>query len=148
MLLYSPGIAIAPYIRINTILLWQEVYEHKKVIWQQLWIKTSKCLCELIFSWEPALWTLMSVDRVMMMRSLKIIVISNYNQWLLGIDMKTKVVQHVPRIIFMFSMFSSFQVPSACLTFRIFLFIFSLVCHYHIKLVIKLRIIGWKPLMP
>ena len=36
--------------------------------------------------------------------------------------MKTKVFQHVPRIIFKISNF--FQVPSACLTFRHFLFIY------------------------
>ena len=45
----------------------------------------------------------------------KPIVIFGYKQRLLSIDMKTKVVQHVPRIIFnVFKVFefSSFQVPS------------------------------------
>jgi len=65
----------------------------------------------------------------------KSIAIFGYKQQLLSIDMKTKVVQHVPRIIFkVFKVlkFSSFQVfkffkfsitflvPSACLTFRHF----------------------------
>ena len=48
-----------------------------------------------------------------MRMSKKIIDIFTYNQRLLSIDMKTKVVQHVPRIIFhVFKVFkfSSFQV--------------------------------------
>ncbi len=82
-----------------------------------------------IFSWEPALWTLMSMDRVMR-RSKKIIAIFTYNHWFLSLDMKTKVVQHAPRInlsyfkfqIFKFSnFFKFFLVPSFCLTFRHFL---------------------------
>ena len=72
----------------------------------------------MVFSWEPALWTLMSVDGVWLSKKWK----------------QTKVVQHVPRIIFnvskvfkfscfhvfMFSSFQSLQVPSTCLTFRHF----------------------------
>ena len=85
-----------------------------------------------IFSWEPALWTLMSGDRVwwMLMMSKKkhwhfqlyfslgtssmnskltgegdeddyvkksIAIFSN-KQWVLSIEMKTKIVQHVPTI--------------------------------------------------
>ena len=53
-----------------------------------------------IFSWEPALWTLMSGgadvnddDEVK-----KSIGIFNSKERLLSLDMKTKVVQHVPRI--------------------------------------------------
>ena len=70
----------------------------------------------------------------------KSIAIFGYKQWHLSLEMKTKVVQHVPRInfsylkfqIFKFSnfqifKFSNFQifkfslVPSFCLTFRHFL---------------------------
>ena len=47
-----------------------------------------------IFSWEPALWHLNQQDRVMW-RSKKSIAIFGNKQWLLSIDMKTKVVQHV-----------------------------------------------------
>ena len=52
-----------------------------------------------IFSWEPALWTLNSQDRVMLLlrRSQKSIAIFGYKQSLLSVDMKTKVVQHVER---------------------------------------------------
>ena len=55
----------------------------------------------------------------------KSIDIFTYKHWLLGIDMKTKVVQHVPRIIFhvfkvfkcsSFQVFKTFLVPSFCLT--------------------------------
>ena len=79
------------------------------------------------------------MDRVM--RSKKSIVIFGYKQWLLSIDMKTKVVQHVPWITFnvfkvfefsgfqvfrfssfqVFKFFKTFLVPSFCLTFRHFL---------------------------
>ena len=48
--------------------------------------------------WEPALWTLMSQDRVMWLLSKKNIAIFGYKQWLLSLDMKTKIVQHVSRI--------------------------------------------------
>ena len=51
----------------------------------------------LIFSWEPALWLLNSQERVLRM-SKKSITIFGSKQWLLSTDMKTKVVQHVPRI--------------------------------------------------
>ena len=92
-----------------------------------------------IFSGEPALSTLLSQERVCMRK--KSIDIFNYKQWLLSIDMKTKVVQHVPRInlshfkfwilnlnfqIFKFKFFNFqifiifFLVPSFCLTFRHF----------------------------
>ena len=86
-------------------------------------VKIILCLY-YIFSWESALWTLMSGDTVLMR-------MFNYKQRLLSLDMKTKVVQHVPRIIFNVSSFQvfrfsgfqvfsfqNFQVPSACLTFR------------------------------
>ena len=81
----------------------------------------------IIFSWEAALWTVMSVERVLMwsqkkhkrkVLSKKNIDIFNLKQRHLRIDMKTKVVKHVARI--KFSRFQSFQVPSACLTFRHF----------------------------
>ena len=54
----------------------------------------------------------MSVDRVVRMRrSKKIIAIFTYKQRLLSIDVKTKVVQHVPRIIFkVFKVFKFFKV--------------------------------------
>ena len=42
------------------------------------------------------------------------------NLTLLSIDMKTKVVQHVPRIIQQLDNQTTLQVPSTCLTFRIF----------------------------
>ena len=51
-----------------------------------------------IFSWEPALWTLMSGDRVMLwLLSKKNIAIFGYKQWVLSIDMKTKIAQQVER---------------------------------------------------
>ena len=61
------------------------------------------------------------------------IAIFGNKQRLLSLDMKTKVVQHVPRIIFnvfkvfefssfqVFKFFKTFLVPSFCLTFRHFL---------------------------
>ena len=64
----------------------------------------------------------------------KTIDIFNFKQRLLSIDMKTKVVQHVPWIIFnvykvfefstfqVFKFFKTFLVPSFCLTFRHFYF--------------------------
>ena len=54
----------------------------------------------VLFSWEPAEWTQMSQERVLLlrMRSQKSIAISIYKQWLLSIDLKAKVVQHVRRI--------------------------------------------------
>ena len=57
-----------------------------------------------IFSWEPALWTLMSQERVLMwsqkkhkwkVLSKKSIAIFGYKQRLLSIEIKTKVVKHV-----------------------------------------------------
>ena len=48
-----------------------------------------------IFSWEPALWTHESQDRVSMMWSKKSIAIFSNKQRLLSLDMKTKLVQHV-----------------------------------------------------
>ena len=57
-----------------------------------------KCKEHTIISWEPALWTPMSVDRVLRRRSKKLIDIFYYKQRLFSLDMKTKVVQHVPRI--------------------------------------------------
>ena len=82
-----------------------------------------------IFSWEPALWTLMSGDRVVLLSKKSIAIFGN-KQWLLSIDMKTKVVQHVPRILIFefwilnlnFQIFKFFLVPSFCLTFRHFYF--------------------------
>ena len=82
-----------------------------------------------IFSWE--LWHLNSQERVML-RSQKSITIFDNKQWLLSIDMKTKVVKHVPRINLShlnqkFQIFKNFKflkfflVPSFCLTFRHFL---------------------------
>ena len=69
----------------------------------------------MVFSWEPALWLLNSQERVMLMWmwSQKSIAIFGYKQSLLSIGLKTKVVQHVPRIIFnVFKVFkfSGFQV--------------------------------------
>ena len=62
----------------------------------------------------------------------KIIVIFTYNQCLLSIDMKTKVVQHVLRIIFKFSSFkfskfssfnfSKFSSFQSCQVFKLFRF--------------------------
>ena len=53
----------------------------------------------LVFSWEPALWLANSQGRVRMRRmSQKSIDIFNSKQRLLSLDIKTKVVQHVPRI--------------------------------------------------
>ena len=49
-----------------------------------------------IFSWEPALWTLNSQERVMMSKK-NLIDIFNFKQRLLSIDMKTKVVEHAER---------------------------------------------------
>ena len=47
----------------------------------------------------------------------KSIAIFGYKQWLLSLDMKTKVVQHVPRInISTWNKLETWQVPSACLT--------------------------------
>ena len=51
-----------------------------------------------VFSWEPALWLANSQDRVWMMMSKKSIAIFGYKHWLLSLEMKTKVVQHLPRI--------------------------------------------------
>ena len=88
-----------------------------------------------IFIWEPALWTLNSQERVMMilLRSQKSIAIFGYKQSLLSIDMKTKVVQHVEsqwmreweservRKWENERVWESDLVPSFCLTFRHFL---------------------------
>ena len=90
-----------------------------------------------IISWEPALWTLMSGDRVRRM-SKKALQFSAINIWLLSIEIKTKVVQHVARInLSYFKFFSNFKffqifyffqifkcslVPSFCLTFRHFFY--------------------------
>ena len=77
----------------------------------------------IFISWEPALWTLKSQVGVVRM-SQKTIAIFGYKQWLLSIDMKTKVVQHVPRIIFsVFKVFkfSGFQL-SSFQVFKIFRF--------------------------
>ena len=73
-----------------------------------------------IFSWEPALWTQESQDRPIGCCGCpkKSIAIFGYKQWLLSLDMKTKVVQHVPRInlsyfkfqIFKFSHFFKFSI--------------------------------------
>ena len=51
-----------------------------------------------IFSWEPALWTQTSQERVLRMRRSKIDH-SNFRlqQRILSIEMKTKLVQHVER---------------------------------------------------
>ena len=50
-----------------------------------------------IFSWEPALWTQESQDRPIGCCGCpkKSIAIFGYKQWLLSIEMKTKLVQHV-----------------------------------------------------
>ena len=53
----------------------------------------------------------------------KSIAIFAYKQRLLSIEMKTKLVNIFK--VFRFSSFQTFQVPSTCLTFRIFLKIFS-----------------------
>ena len=81
----------------------------------------------------------MSMEGVLL--SKKSIAIFGNKYCVLSIDMKTKVVQHVPRInlgYFKFQMFKFFQifnffqifkfslVPSFCLTFRHFLIAFSL----------------------
>ena len=57
-------------------------------------------LAEDIFSWEPALWLLNSRDGEAEAVQKKSIAIFDKKQRLLSLDMKTKVVQHVPRIIF------------------------------------------------
>ena len=54
---------------------------------------------KIIFSWEPALWTQNSQERVRVrLLSKKSIAIFAYKQWILSIEMKTKIVQHVPTI--------------------------------------------------
>ena len=50
----------------------------------------------MLFSWEPALWLVLWQERVW--TSKKIIDIFTHKQQHLSIDMKTKIVQHVPRI--------------------------------------------------
>ena len=53
----------------------------------------------MVFSWEPALELVHSQERVMMMMmSKKSIAIFTYKHSVFSIDMKTKVVRHVPRI--------------------------------------------------
>ena len=94
----------------------------------------------LFFSWEPALWTVHSQERVLMwsqkkhkwkVLSKKSIDIFNFKQRLLSIDIKTKVVQHVPRIIFnVFKVFkfSSFvfmsRFKSCCLKLKMSMLFF------------------------
>ena len=51
----------------------------------------------IFFSWEPALETLNSQDAEAEAVK-KSIAIFSYKQWLLSLDMKTKIVQHVSRI--------------------------------------------------
>ena len=86
-----------------------EKFQFPKVIWTSfISFANSKAILNHIFSWEPALWTLNSQGRVMLSKN---------------IDMKTKVVQHVPRIIFnvfkvfKFSKFSGSQCLSDFQTF-------------------------------
>ena len=93
---------------------------------------------QTIFSWEPALWTLMSVAWVWwMMMSKKLIVIFTFKQRLLSIDMKNKVVQHVKNEWMReweseFRVFQVFQkIPGFCLTFRHFLPPHPHPCHWH-----------------
>ena len=103
-------------------------------------IFTVWCLLALLFSWEPALWLANSQGRVwMLLLSKKIIDIFNFKQRLLSIDMKTKVVQYVPRINLnnlKFQIFKNFQifkfslVPTFCLTFRHFLVLRPPGCKY------------------
>ena len=98
--------------------------------------KSCSAVSNQLYDWQThGVLTLM-----MMMRSRNNHCHFHFKQWLLSIDMKTKVVQHVPKIIFnVFKLFefssfqlfrfSSFQVskffktflvPSFCLTFRDF----------------------------
>ena len=51
-----------------------------------------------LFSWEPALWLVDSQGRVLLLLSKKTIDVYIHKQRHLSIDMKTKIVQHVPRI--------------------------------------------------
>ena len=87
-----------------TLTLFQSIIHSLSKWWTTFVFKSmlkSRCLklkIAMIFSWEPALWTLMSGDRVMMRMSKKLIAIFGYKQWLLSIYMKTKIVQHVSRI--------------------------------------------------
>ena len=57
-------------------------------------IENIKCS---VFSWEPALWTLKSQDRVLRPEGevKKTTAIFGYKQRILSIEMKTKLVQHV-----------------------------------------------------
>ena len=62
---------------------------------QFVWISTHESAQNGIISWEPALETPNSQEEDVKKKS---IAIFGNKQWLLSIDMKTKVVQHVPRI--------------------------------------------------
>ena len=94
-----------------------------------------------IFSWEPALWLLNWHDRVWLLRSKKSIAIFGYKQWLLSIDMKTKVFQHFSRIIFnvfkilkfssCFQVFKVFRFPAPVWLSDIFNWHFFVVTLYH-----------------
>ena len=80
-------------------LFWSLVHAEQLVFMSMLkrhWLYVKLALS--IFSWEPALWHLISQGREMRLLSKKIIDIFIYKEeWHLSIDMKTKVVQHVPR---------------------------------------------------
>ena len=68
-----------------------------------------------LFSWEPALWTLIRIRGCDGGCPKKSIAIFSYKQWLLSLDMKTKVVQHVPSFENLEN-FKTLRVPSTCLT--------------------------------
>ena len=93
----------------NHALFWSNFMSWITVFWWHI-STLKKWWVTQFFSWEPALWTLMSVDRVTVLVSKKTIAIFGNKQWLLSLDMKTKVVQHVPRINLSHLNFQKFQI--------------------------------------
>ncbi len=90
-------------------------------------------------SWEPALWSLHSQERVkLLLRSKKNIAISpiNIKHWLFSLDIKTKLARHVPRIAFQhFNNISWF--PAGVNIWTFFLTYYSSLRH--------VRFTGWGP---